>query len=103
MKNEKSNKLLELVDLMSWPSRYFEIGAFFIGFLLTVAFGVILVKLNPPIAPIYLNMVAIAFGLVVISSVVTLVYKRRKRYKQRMIEQFKEVSKTSPLVSGEAH
>ncbi len=103
MKNEKSNKLLEFVDLMSWPSRYFELGAFFVGFLLTVVFGIILVKLNPPIAPIYLSMFAIAFGLVIISSVVTLVYKRRMRYKQRMIEQLKEVSKTSSLVSGEAH
>jgi len=107
MKNEKSNKLLELVDLMSWPSRYFEIGVFFIGFLLTVASGIILVNLNPPIAPIYLNMLAIAFGLVIISSVVALVYKRRMRYRQRMIERFKEaekdVSKTSSLVRGEAH
>jgi len=52
-------------------------------------------------------MVAIAFGLVIISSVVALVYKRRMRYRQRMIEQFKEaekeVSKTSSLVRGEAH
>jgi hypothetical protein len=112
MKNEKSNTLLEFVELPSWPSRYFEFGAFLGGFLLMIAFGIILVRLNLPIALGYLQMIAFAFSLAVLFSIIALVYKRRMWVKQQMIEQLKKADKkaakndsaqTSSLLSGELH